>query len=85
MNTVKQKTGCALLREARVNANMTQGELAKRMGYSNMQYVSNWERGVCGFPTAKAPLFCKITGMKSHVMKNILMDAAKEKINKIIK
>lgn len=36
----------AYLREARENAGLTQTEVASRLGYSNSQFISNWERGL---------------------------------------
>jgi transcriptional regulator with XRE-family HTH domain len=32
--------------ENRKKNNMSQGDLAKKMGYSTSQFISNWERGV---------------------------------------
>ncbi len=34
-------------RRARTGQKMTQGEVAKRLGHSTNQYVSNLERGLC--------------------------------------
>lgn len=48
-----------LLAHARLTKNYTQGELAKLLGYSSPQYVSNWERGVCEPPLDKMHLIIK--------------------------
>ena len=42
-----------LLRERRVKLGISQSDLAKLLGYSNPQYVSNWERGLCSPPWGK--------------------------------
>ena len=38
------------LRQKREELKITQGEIAKKLGYSSSQFISNWERDVCGPP-----------------------------------
>lgn len=67
-----------MLRKWRENAELSQGDLAEKMGYSSPQIVSNWERGICIVPPKKAALFCKATGAKQkdlHAL--ILKDTSK--------
>ena len=40
------------LKEKRAKANLTQSDVASKLGYSSPQFVSNWERGL-----AKPPVF----------------------------
>ena len=82
MSTEKQKTMGEILKEIRERAGFAQGELAKKMGYSSPQFVSNWERNLCSLPPGKASLFCQLTGMSPSTMKNLLMREAKRKIEK---
>lgn len=37
----------AYLKEKREHAELSQGDVARRLGYSTAQYISNFERGVC--------------------------------------
>ncbi len=39
------------LKQKRVDANLTQRELASALGNMNSQFVSNWERGLCAPPS----------------------------------
>lgn len=39
-----------LLKEARIKANLSQGEAAYSLGFSSPQFVSNWERGLSSPP-----------------------------------
>jgi transcriptional regulator with XRE-family HTH domain len=34
------------LKEKRINAKLSQGKVAKTLGYKSSQFVSNWERGI---------------------------------------
>lgn len=48
---MKKRGGLAeFLKEKRVNAGLTQSEVAKKLGYSSPQFVSNWERGLANPP-----------------------------------
>lgn len=51
------------LEAARVNADLTQDELAEKMGVTR-QTVINWEKGRTEMKTAYLFLFCSITGFK---------------------
>lgn len=75
----------AKLKEIRLKADMSQGELAKKLGYGSAQFVSNWERGVCSVPPPKILAFCKATDMKTSEMRNLLVAEATRKIELILK
>lgn len=36
----------ALLKQKRIAAGLSQGDVAMKMGYSTPQFISNWERGI---------------------------------------
>lgn len=38
------------LKEKRVQAGLTQSQVAEKLGYSSPQFVSNWERGLANPP-----------------------------------
>ena len=42
---LRRTTVGALLKTARIESGLTQLEIAKKLGYSSSQFVSNWERG----------------------------------------
>lgn len=50
-----------VVKAARLKAKLSQGKLARALGWTTSQYVSNVERGLCGFPARKGKLFCRIT------------------------
>ena len=49
MSKINRELG-ALAREYRIKANMTQLELANKLGYESMQFVSLFERGISKIP-----------------------------------
>ncbi len=38
------------LKNARIEVNLTQSQVAESLGYSTSQFISNWERGVSSPP-----------------------------------
>jgi transcriptional regulator with XRE-family HTH domain len=38
------------LKEKREQQGLTQGDVQKRLGFGNPQFISNWERGLSGVP-----------------------------------
>lgn len=51
MKDVKQFAD--FLKNAREKSNLTQADVARELGYSTAQFVSNWERGL-SYPPLKA-------------------------------
>ncbi len=49
-----------LFKELRVKKNLSQRELATKLGYTSPQLVSNWERGLCNVPTKNLKTLVKI-------------------------
>lgn len=44
----------AVLKEARISKGLTQLELAKQLGFTTSQYISNIERGMCSLSAYQA-------------------------------
>ena len=63
-----------LLGEAREKAGLSQIALAKKLGYVSPQYVSNWERGVCGPPIDKLGLLTKVLSIKPEILLGMILD-----------
>jgi transcriptional regulator with XRE-family HTH domain len=74
-------TGTAL-KKIREKSGLSQGELAKKLGYTNPQFVSNIERDACGLPLHKGMAFCKATKTKPKVLRDLLVAEATRKIDK---
>jgi len=48
-STINEEFG-AYLRTKRVRAGLSQSEVARELGYSSAQFISNFERGLCAPP-----------------------------------
>lgn len=68
------------LRVMRINAGYSQGDIAKRLGYSSPQFVSNWERGVSEPPIETLRKLADIYGINPEHLFKIVVGHAIEKI-----
>jgi transcriptional regulator with XRE-family HTH domain len=48
------------LKSKRVAAKLSQSDVAKKLGYSSAQFVSNWERGIAKPPTSSLREIAKL-------------------------
>lgn len=61
------------LKRKRVEAGITQSDVAKRLGYSTPQFISNIERGLCSPPLKNLRVLVKMYRIPvSEIMKLIL-------------
>ncbi len=56
------------LKQKRIDKKLTQGKLAKKLSLESPQFVSNIERGLCGWPVAMFPLLKKLLGVSVKEM-----------------
>ena len=64
-----------LLQRARIKENLSQAEVAKYLGYTSPQFISNMERGLSDLPVDKINPLCKLLGIsKDEVIKAMLVD-----------
>ena len=63
-----------ILRDGRVKSDMTQRELAKKLGYTSPQYVSNWERGRVTPPLYTLSKVAQLTHVPKDKIKKLLLD-----------
>lgn len=71
----------ALLRDKRRSMNMSQTELATKIGFNKKgaQFISNIERNMCGIPYKKLSAICGVLELDRETLKQaIIMDAARD-------
>lgn len=71
------------LKSARIVKQLSQSEVAKRLGYKNGQFVSNWERGLSTPPKRVIKDLCKIYGIEKEQMINLYVRAKIQELKHI--
>jgi len=70
------------LKNCRLQANLSQSEVADQLGYSSPQFISNMERGICAPPLKKIAQLSQLYKCDPHELLDILMTLQKEQISK---
>lgn len=60
---------------------MSQHELSVLLGYKNGQFISNVERGQCGFPAKKLKQLSGILSIPQLELKNAILSDLREKLD----
>lgn len=71
-----------LIKNARLLKNLSQGHLAKKLGLTSPQFISNMERGLCGCPVPMAKKLIKLLNIEEKVLKKAIVDDIVEHLNK---
>lgn len=86
--TFKSTSGAGLnkfLRDIRTKSGLTQGQVAKALGYSTSQFISNWERGIAEPPIATLRQLASIYSVPVDEMYNVVLKAAIQKATEELK
>jgi transcriptional regulator with XRE-family HTH domain len=70
------------LKEKRVVAGLTQSEVARKLGYSSPQFVSNWERGLANPPVFVLRDLTKMYKVSADSMFDLLVDDVKAELHR---
>jgi len=68
------------LRDKRLKAGISQGEVARTLGYTSPQFVSNWERGLSEPPIATLKKLASLYSVPLDEMFEVVMEATLEKV-----
>ncbi|MEO5668308.1 MAG: helix-turn-helix transcriptional regulator [Bdellovibrionota bacterium] len=71
-------------RQKRIDAGMTQSELATALGFSSAQIVSNWERGVCAPPMASLRPMIKILKLDPEEVTDVITEENKRVLSELL-
>ena len=61
-------------RQKRLDAEITQAELAEALGFTSAQIVSNWERGICAPPMASLRSLIKILNLDAEEVTDVITE-----------
>lgn len=70
------------LKEKRVSANMTQGQVAEILGYTSPQFVSNWERGMSYPPIETLKQLSRIYSIDQDELFDVLLKSSIEELER---
>ena len=73
------------LQQARVDAGFTQADVAKVLGYTSAQFVSDWERGVRSPPARALRRLVKLYKISVHDLYEVLHEERVALIEKELK
>ncbi len=71
-NPIHVKFG-QFLKEKRLTVGLSQGKVAKSLGYSSPQFVSNWERGLAAPPMVMLLKIIDLLSLDKKEVFNLLM------------
>lgn len=64
----------SFLKEARVKAGLSQGEVAKRLGYTSPQFISNFERGIASPPCKNLKTLVELYDLQPNQLVQIMYE-----------
>jgi len=70
------------LKKKRQKLAITQGELAKKLGFSSSQFISNIERGVADIPANRITDFAVAFGVETSELAKFVSDSVSDKVVK---
>lgn len=68
------------LKKMRVDAGLTQAQVARRFRYNSPQFISNWERDLVLFPAKVIPVLATLYGVSRTVFVEILVSEFRARV-----
>jgi transcriptional regulator with XRE-family HTH domain len=72
------------LRKKRVEAGLTQQQVARVLGYSSSQFVSNWERGLCNPPMESLGQLVTLFKIDNEEIMEIYLDSMRDQLRQVL-
>lgn len=72
----------AFLKERRVEVGLTQSDVARKLGYSSPQFISNWERGLANPPVFILRDLTKMYKVSADQMFQLLLEEVKSDLHR---
>ena len=73
------------LREKRTHAGLSQAKVARILGYSTAQFVSNWERGISEPPLETLKVLAKLYAVSTDEMFEVVLKSTIQKVTEDLK
>lgn len=72
------------LQKKRVKAGLSQGDVAKALGYSSPQFISNFERGLCAPPLPKLKSIINMYDLSPEAVMNLMLKEQEKHLRKAL-
>ena len=72
------------LKRARLKSGLSQMTVAKELGYTSSQFVSNAERHICSLPLNKLSKLVKLYGINREELTQIILKAKEKEVRKAL-
>jgi transcriptional regulator with XRE-family HTH domain len=73
------------LKQKRTEANLSQAEIAKKLGYSSAQFISNWERGKSAPPLRNLAALAELLGVRSDDLFAVFLKTSLQEVSDDLK
>ena len=70
------------LQAKRIKAELSQGDVATKLGYSSPQFISNFERGLCAPPLNKLKLLVSLYDLNSEELIRLMLKEEEKNLRK---
>jgi transcriptional regulator with XRE-family HTH domain len=72
------------LKDKRSETGLTQSDVAKKLGYSTPQFISNFERGLCAPPLKNLKLLVKLYKLDANELIDVILNEEEESLRKTL-
>ncbi|MBX3033569.1 MAG: helix-turn-helix transcriptional regulator [Bdellovibrionaceae bacterium] len=69
----------------RIKSGLTQAQVARKLGYTSAQFVSNWERGVARPPTGRARKIIAVLKLDPDKPVGLLMEGSRKVLGRALR
>lgn len=73
----------SLLKESRVRLGLSQAFVTHRLGYTNVQFLSNIERGLCSPPIEKLKILTEIYKLNPRTVINLIVGIKRSELEMV--
>lgn len=73
------------LRESRMKAGLSQMQVAKKLGYTTAQFISNWERGVSEPPLKALKTLARVYSVSMDDIFQLILQSTINKVTEDLK
>lgn len=80
-----EKKISTVLKEKRIEAGLTQQQVASQLGYSSPQFISNWERGISHPPIETLKQIGKLYGISGEELYEAMVFTSIEDVKKSLR